>query len=70
MKLISTLSSLFAAALLISPVSAAETASLKNTNRPNILIIMVDDLEFSDIGCCGSEIETPTPVPPQPSLPD
>ncbi|SMP56179.1 arylsulfatase [Neorhodopirellula lusitana] len=27
--------------------------------RPNFLVIMVDDLGFSDIGCYGSEIETP-----------
>lgn len=27
--------------------------------RPNLLVIMVDDLGFSDIGCYGSEIETP-----------
>ena len=28
-------------------------------DRPNILVIMVDDLGFSDIGCYGGEIETP-----------
>jgi arylsulfatase len=27
--------------------------------RPNFLIILVDDLGFSDIGCYGSEIDTP-----------
>ena len=28
-------------------------------SRPNILLIMVDDMGWSDIGCYGSEIETP-----------
>lgn len=27
--------------------------------RPNIVLIMVDDMGFSDIGCFGGEIETP-----------
>ena len=27
--------------------------------KPNILIIMADDLGYSDIGCFGSEISTP-----------
>ena len=27
--------------------------------RPNVLVVMVDDLGFSDIGCYGGEIETP-----------
>lgn len=28
-------------------------------NRPNILVIMADDLGFADIGCFGAEIQTP-----------
>src|SRR5262245_52215574 len=27
--------------------------------RPNIIVIMADDMGFSDIGCYGSEIATP-----------
>ena len=31
----------------------------KDDSRPNFLIILVDDMGFSDLGCYGSEIETP-----------
>lgn len=31
----------------------------KEKGSPNVILILVDDLGFSDIGCFGSEIETP-----------
>ena len=37
----------------------ARRAKAAEDNRPNVLIIMADDLGFSDLGCYGSEIETP-----------
>ncbi|MEC7567316.1 MAG: arylsulfatase [Planctomycetota bacterium] len=42
--------------LLISLGSGQITAA----ERPNIVLIMADDLGFSDIGCYGSEIPTPS----------
>ena len=42
-------------ALMIEP----QPVFAENASRPNIVLIMADDLGFSDLGCYGSEIETP-----------
>ena len=40
-------------------LSAQGSLAATQTARPNILLIMSDDMGFSDIGCYGSEIQTP-----------
>jgi arylsulfatase A-like enzyme len=42
----------FASLMLIAPRAEAD-------ERPNIVVILCDDMGFSDIGCYGGEIETP-----------
>ncbi|MFK7909341.1 MAG: arylsulfatase [Akkermansiaceae bacterium] len=49
------LARLFSALLVIAPVSLLA----EDTKKPNIMIIMVDDMGYSDIGCYGGEIKTP-----------
>ncbi len=40
-------------------LSAAPAARAADSARPNVVVILTDDMGFSDIGCYGGEINTP-----------
>jgi arylsulfatase len=46
-------------ALSSGPTKGDISESGRPDDRPNILLIMADDMGFSDIGCYGGEIDTP-----------
>jgi len=40
-------------------LSCVLVASARAADKPNVILVMADDLGFADLGCYGSEIETP-----------
>lgn len=42
-----------------SLLAAAPVSFAQRRQRPNFLVIMADDMGFSDIGCYGGEVQTP-----------
>ena len=45
--------------LLVGARAATAQEGDSENQRPNIVLIMCDDMGWSDIGCYGGEIETP-----------
>ena len=45
--------------ILLSVFACQSSTGTEDPPPPNIILIMGDDMGFSDLGCYGSEIETP-----------
>ncbi len=47
-------------ALLLAPLAALQAADAsKPEKKPNVLLVLADDMGFSDLNCYGSEVRTP-----------
>ena len=54
-----SLTIIFVALIAVAEFCGAKPVDEKRDSRPNIVIILTDDMGFSDPGCFGGEIQTP-----------
>ena len=47
------------AAIFLCVIGGTRPAMAQAAKRPNIIIILADDLGYSDIGCFGGDVHTP-----------
>lgn len=62
MKRMTLLPSILAFALIVllgSACGASEQATESSDDRPNIVVLLIDDMGFADLGAYGSEVSTP-----------
>ncbi len=59
MKLLTKATLILSVFLLHAATLLATDESNNEIQRPNVVLIMADDMGYTDIGCYGSEIETP-----------
>ncbi|QDT07880.1 Arylsulfatase [Rubripirellula lacrimiformis] len=45
--------------MLLTAIGPAQVDAAEPSDRPNIIVIVADDMGFSDLGCFGGEIDTP-----------
>ena len=59
MKRFKDITSLRVVTLMVLLAVHSMSSSLLGTEKPNVIVIMSDDLGYSDLSCYGGEIQTP-----------